>query len=393
MQRTLLLALFALLPWIACVPAAHAAQAETADKNARAALSILPRAARAPADFVPKHWKIDSQAKGDLNGDGITDHALSLTPDKDDPATKALADADGYLPPTHLIVILLGKLDGQLTRVAASYRLGPRTFPESAPSVDIKRGVLIVNDNFGTSFAWDLTYRFRHDKASGKFLLIGYDHETYSRSGSNDRGRTSENYLTGEQVKFHQSLVEKKDGTRELGKETITRSRIPRYRIFLEDVRYDADSESFRPFDEARARVAPAAVAGSGFSGNWIWTGPANGKKEQTAFFLYVKQNGSRITGNYGINVLVDGEADGDSNLVPLIGTVKGGVLTIEFDPQAEYTLADENVRYQKPKGRAPSIATLRLVNGTLQWTLTKGPNVADKSMGIPPRFTLRRNR
>lgn len=393
MKRLLLsLPIAALFLTASFCTAAHA-QAETADKNARAALATMPRSGRTPSSFVPGHWIIYAQAKGDLNGDGIADHALSITPNKDDPATKALEDADGYLPPTYLIVVLLGQRSGQLNRTAANYRLGPRTFPESSPTVEIKRGVLIVNDNFGTSFAWDLTYRFRYDRASSRFLLIGYDHEAYSRSGSNDRNRTSENYLTGEQVKFHQPLVERGDGTRALGKETVTRGRIPRYRVFIEDVNYDADRESFRPFDEGRARVAPATVAGGGFSGNWIWTGPANKKKEQTAFFLHLKQTGSKVSGNYGINVLVNGEADSDSSLVPLIGTVKGSVLTVEFDPRAEYTLAEENVRYRRPKDRAPSTAAVRMVNGTLQWTLTRGPNAADKSMGIPTGLTLRRNR
>lgn len=88
---------------LACLPTTHARQVETADKHARAALANMPHTGRVPADFVPKHWVISTQAKGDLDGDGITDYAFSVTPNKDDPATKALTDEDGYLPPTHLI--------------------------------------------------------------------------------------------------------------------------------------------------------------------------------------------------------------------------------------------------------------------------------------------------
>lgn len=134
-----------------------------------------------------------------------------------------------------------------------------------------------------------------------------------------------------------------------------------------------------------------AAQTKTGLGGNWEWTSPPDKKHEQTAFFLSLKQRGNRVSGTIGFALLVDGENDGSgSSQTPFIGTVKGDTLTIEFDPNDVSGDDAENLRYKRPKGREPSVATLRLKNGKLEWTLVKG-KLGDSPGEIPRQLTMRR--
>src|SRR5881392_3331689 len=76
------------------------------------------------------------------------------------------------------------------------------------------------------------------------------------------------------------------------------------------------------------------AAQSKAFNGNWEWKSRANAQKEQSVFWVDIKQKGDRVTGQYAFGMLVDGENDGsDSSYVLFVGSVKGDVLTIEFDP------------------------------------------------------------
>lgn len=136
-----------------------------------------------------------------------------------------------------------------------------------------------------------------------------------------------------------------------------------------------------------------AAQTKTGLGGNWEWTSRQDKQHQQTAFFLSIKQRGDRVSGTIGFALLVDGENDGSgSSQTPFIGTVKGDTVTIEFDPEDVSGDDAVNIRYKRPKGRAPSVATLRLNNGKLEWTLVKG-KLSDSPDEIPRQLTMRRTK
>ena len=128
-------------------------------------------------------------------------------------------------------------------------------------------------------------------------------------------------------------------------------------------------------------------LAQKGLSGGWEWTSRPNKNKEQVYFSVDIKQKGSAVTGRYWFNLLTNGEGD-DASFVPFVGTIKGDTVTIEFDPSDIHGIDEENVRYKKPK--SPATATLRLVNGKLEWTLVKG-KVEAGDLSVPKQMTLTR--
>jgi hypothetical protein len=123
------------------------------------------------------------------------------------------------------------------------------------------------------------------------------------------------------------------------------------------------------------------------FNGNWEWKSRANAQKEQSVFWVDIKQKGDRVTGQYAFGMLVDGENDGsDSSYVLFVGSVKGDVLTIEFDPNDIHGIYEEHTRYKRP--RKPSTAILQIKNGKLQWQLPKG-RIEPPDLEIPSQMTL----
>lgn len=138
-----------------------------------------------------------------------------------------------------------------------------------------------------------------------------------------------------------------------------------------------------------RGPAAAAAQAKKGFAGSWEWKSRPNGRKEQAAFWVYVRQRGNRVSGTLSFAMLVDGENDGsDSSSLPFVGTVSGETASIEFDPNDFHGIEEENPRYVRP--RSPSTATLRLKAGKLEWTQTKGP-LDTLGLGVPKTFLLSR--
>jgi len=128
--------------------------------------------------------------------------------------------------------------------------------------------------------------------------------------------------------------------------------------------------------------------AQKGAGGSWEWKSRPDKNKEQSVFWVDIKQRGNKVSGRYTFAVLVDGENDGaDSSFVPFIGTVSGDTILIEFNPNDIHGIeeVEANVRYKRPK--SPSMATLKLANGKLVWTLTKGKIDLD----VPRQLTLSR--
>lgn len=220
-------ALAILLP-LACVAAPRAA-AQDAPPTLRPA-DVPMRGTRAQ-DFVPAGWKIASQVQGDLNGDGRADRVLHLVPrDAEyDPGGVGIAPEAGAL------VIVLAGSGGGLRRAGVSTGLLQPLVPQWGLHLAIRRGVLVVNQNYGMTDVVDATHRFRLDVGSGRFILIGRDLFDYHRpQGMYDTVKTSENYLTGVR------LVTTGHWAGERYWESTERQAIPRTRTTFEDA---AESE------------------------------------------------------------------------------------------------------------------------------------------------------
>ncbi len=198
---------------------------------------LVPAEGQAPADFVPDGWKVEGEVRGDLNRDGELDAVLRLVEDL------PVEGQDGVLNTRYrALVILLAKTGGGgFTRAAVATKLlgcslcfGALGDPEGGNiQVEIKNGVLDINQLSGSREATDLTLRFRRDEATGRFQLIGEERSDYDRAAGGGTS-TSTNYLTGARVVKTTTVGR---GGRET---TATKTtRVPRTRRFIEDVDYE----------------------------------------------------------------------------------------------------------------------------------------------------------
>jgi hypothetical protein len=201
--------------------------------------SLVPAEAATPRDFVPRGWKTETDegvVMGDLNGDGAADAVLRLVEDM------PVKGAGGVYNTRHrALVILLAKPGGGYTRAAVATKLLGCTLCAGALGdpkgrnikIEIKDGVLNVDQRSGAREVTDLTQRFRHDAASGRFQLIGEDVNTHDRSTGAGKG-TSTNFLTGVRLTVITSVVS--GGRKAAGMATTS---APRATRFIEDVDYE----------------------------------------------------------------------------------------------------------------------------------------------------------
>lgn len=127
-----------------------------------------------------------------------------------------------------------------------------------------------------------------------------------------------------------------------------------------------------------------------GVSGRWEWTGPLGKDKMKDYLSIDLKPRAGKVAGTFFYNQLdANGDTESDGGVTAFAGTVNGDTVRIEFDPNAEEPGYTENLRYKKPKGKLPSLATLTFKNGKLVWTQTRG----SLGKGIPKQFTMRRSK
>ncbi|MBA2339988.1 MAG: hypothetical protein H0V88_06310 [Pyrinomonadaceae bacterium] len=128
-------------------------------------------------------------------------------------------------------------------------------------------------------------------------------------------------------------------------------------------------------------------------SGRWQWAEAARRDQQQNGFSLNIIQQGNRVRGVYSLLTWLNGEPQvEDGNQTPFIGTVKGNVITITFDPDDIYPGYEQNVRYKNPaNGRRPSTATLIVTGGKLHLTLTNGK--WPEGARLPRQFIMRRTK
>ena len=196
-------------------------------------------AGRVPAEgareqaFVPAGWKVDGRAQGDLDGDARADVVLRLVP--------ADYDSSGIVaaPESQALLVLLSSEGGRLRRAGLATKLLVSVVPQYILDLDIKKGVLVVHQNYGMTDVQDLTHRFRYDAAAGRFVLIGRDIFNYHRPQGPDwpAVKVSENYLTGVRL----TTEERWRGQRQL-KPSEKREQMARTRAFIEDVDEDPDN-------------------------------------------------------------------------------------------------------------------------------------------------------
>ena len=121
--------------------------------------------------------------------------------------------------------------------------------------------------------------------------------------------------------------------------------------------------------------LALPVAAQKNVSGTWSWESKPDKKKVQNMFWIDIKQNGSKVKG--GISVFfydTNGEDGSDSPITPFIGTVTGNVVNIEFDAEDTSALDGSPLpKYVRRKNGAPNTATVKLLNGKLEFTQTKG--------------------
>src|SRR5436190_3977665 len=138
------------------------------------------------------------------------------------------------------------------------------------------------------------------------------------------------------------------------------------------------------------ALVMPV-VAQSSVSGTWSWESKPDKNKVQNMVWMDIKQIGNQVKGVIGISFEdPNGEDGSDAPIVPFVGTIKNGVITIEFDAEDTSPLdGSPYPKYVRPKGGAPNTATLRLASGKLEFTQTKGSIGED----YPHTFILGHNK
>ena len=153
--------------------------------------------------FVPKNWKLEAKATGDLNGDKLPDAALVLH--MTDPANMVASDWDPnrkYDSNPRMLVVLFAREGGGYALAAVDHELIPRLAnqnqDEPFDEVAINGGTLRVKMHlFMSAGGWEMggsAYTFRWQ--DGAFKLIGFDRDSVRRN-TGETEEVSINYLTG----------------------------------------------------------------------------------------------------------------------------------------------------------------------------------------------------
>jgi hypothetical protein len=161
--------------------------------------SAVPDSGKSVKDFVPAGWKIEEDVKGDLNQDGVIDHALKLIENK-------TVKEDEVSDLSRALVIVFGGKGG-LKKAAVAGKILQCTgcggaFYGAMPApanVSIAKGVLTVMNDHGSRWVTEVKYKFRYDEQPGMFILIGFDYVSRDRAEGSVTTEST-NYLTGKRI-------------------------------------------------------------------------------------------------------------------------------------------------------------------------------------------------
>lgn len=173
--------------------------------------------------FVPKGWKLESQLKGDLNGDGLEDLVLVLH--EQDARNRVTHDGLGENPVDtnpRILAVAFAQAAGGYVLALENHELIPRhddpvldDVLDESGGVFIKRGTLQVAlhmwasaGSWGTSTT---TYTFRWQNA--RFELIGYHLSSLMRN-SGETSDLSINYSTGQVKRSEGSAADDTDAVK-----------------------------------------------------------------------------------------------------------------------------------------------------------------------------------
>lgn len=157
--------------------------------------------------FVPKGWRLDQSASGDLNRDGIGDLAIVIQ--KDDPANRLKiweSSEERYDINPRILLVAFGQADGGLVRVAADHRLITRhaqgNMDDPFDEIAIDKGVLRLDMHVWMSAGgwWMGSYKLKFRWQDDGFWLIGYDRDGIKRNTLEEDG-LSINYLTRTRIR------------------------------------------------------------------------------------------------------------------------------------------------------------------------------------------------
>ncbi|WP_020564199.1 hypothetical protein [Methylosarcina fibrata] len=199
--------------------------------------SWIPIESARPADFVPAGWSIEESLQQDLNGDGKTDAVLELI-------ETLPHGTEEETPPerTRALAVLLQTPVGGYRRIALAGRLlrctacfGALAGPEGGGAeIKVVKGVIVVEETWGSRETVTTRLRFRYDAASGRIVLIGEDIETFDRATGAGR-RESRNCLTGVQLTETLRYDPKRD---RLVAVSAKKRRIPKVKRFIDEIDY-----------------------------------------------------------------------------------------------------------------------------------------------------------
>ncbi len=195
----------------------------------------LPLTAESVREFVPFGWTVEAEISGDLNRDSISDIAVVLV-------EQMPANADKENPPEleRALLLLFKTADGKFSRAGLATKLLLCTrcggafygMVETPVNVEIKNGVLIVKQEYGSRELTQQTYRFRYEPEAKRFLWIGADLRGYDRM-TGETQTESTNFLTGVKMTTASKANEK------TGKDIVITNksqRVSRAKKYLEDV-------------------------------------------------------------------------------------------------------------------------------------------------------------
>lgn len=222
-----LLALIALTAW-------RATSAEEVQRFIDAAK--IAQEAASVSDFVPAGWRIEARVSGDLNGDAKPDTVLELIEDL--PSTINDVANERH----RALLVLLQTKAGRFQRVAVATKLlrcstcfGTLAGPEGGGAeIKVVKGVLVVEELWGSRETVHTTLRFRCDPASSRIVLIGQDIERDDRATGAHR-RESSNFLTGIKLTEGTRYDEHQDRLTTISPQ---KQSIPRVKRIIEDIDY-----------------------------------------------------------------------------------------------------------------------------------------------------------
>lgn len=165
----------------------------------------LPESAATEQAFVPKGWRIEARASGDLDGDRKPDSALVLR--STDPANVLVESMCEERLDTNprMVAVLLAKPGGGYRLAGHSHELIPRrdnacqVDPFSDPGqIAIEAGTLRIDlERMMSAGGWDMgTTTFKWRLRGGAVRLAGFDYSNVRRN-TGAMTLVSINYLTG----------------------------------------------------------------------------------------------------------------------------------------------------------------------------------------------------